>query len=260
MYGTVQERPRGPLLLEDGIDRALAEVAATGFALVRGALPDSERRRLLAEADEAGERFLRVPSRVNGVQQRAHQLSLRVGDPRCPLVNALAGRLRELLTSVPDMHGVHRFSATEGRYMRYRGDAGGLGPHRDGMCYGLVVAVYSLVGSAEFTVLPEEAEPTIGMLVEPGDLLLLRAPGFDGEPDGRRRHAVGPPLSGGERVSLTLRMVGRHGGAGRTDRLTPPSPPPPGGTPAVARSGGSSAGAVRPGRRLARRYSRRRSR
>lgn len=214
----MQERARGPLLLEDGVDHVLAEVAATGFALVRRALPDGERLRLLAEANEASERFLRVPARVNGVQQKAHQLSLRIGDPRCPWVNALAGRLRDVLTTAADMHGVQRFSATEARYMRYRGDAGGLGPHRDGMCYGLVVAVYSLTGSAEFNVLPDEAEPTIRMLVEPGDLLLLRAPGFDGEPDGRRRHAVGPPLSGGERVSLTLRMVGRHAGARGTDR------------------------------------------
>lgn len=218
MSATVQERACGPVVLEDGVDRVLAGVSATGFALVRRALHDADRLRLLAEAHEAGERFLRVPSRVNGVQQRAHQLTQRVGDPKCPRVNALAGRLREVLTSVPDMHYVHRFSATEARYMRYQGDAGGLGPHRDGMCYGLVVAVYSLAGSAEFTVLPEEAEPAIRMLVEPGDLLLLRAPGFDGEPDGRRRHAVGPPLSGGERVSLTLRMVGRHGAARRTDR------------------------------------------
>jgi hypothetical protein len=217
MYGTVQERERGPLQLERGVDDVLDEVAARGFALERGALDRSDRRRLLAEAAGASDRFLRVPDRVNGVQQRADQLSLRIGDPRCPVVNALAERLRRHLTAGTDVHGVHRFAPTEARYMRYRGERGGLGAHRDGMCYGLVVAVYSLSGSAEFTVLPESSEPTIRMLVEPGDLLLLRAPGFDGQPDGRRRHAVGPPLSGGERVSLTLRMIGRRGGRGRTD-------------------------------------------
>jgi hypothetical protein len=219
--GTVKERARRPLLLEDGIDDVLAVVAADGFALVRAALPEPDRRRLLEEASRAGSRFLEVPERVNGVHQHADQLSLRVGDPRCPVVNDLAARLAALVTSGADAHGVRRFAATEARFMRYRGDAGGLGPHRDGMCYGLVVAVYSLAGSAEFTVLPDGDGPTIRLLVEPGDLLLLRAPGFDGEPDGRRRHAVGPPLCGGERVSLTLRMVGRHGGHRRSDGWSP---------------------------------------
>ncbi len=216
--GALRERPPGQLQLDDGMDRVLAEVATSGFALVRGALDDDDRRQLLAEATGERGRFLRVPARVNGVRQRADQLSLSVGDPRCPVVNGLARRLRDLLISCPDSHGQHRFDASQARYMRYRGAAGGLGAHRDGMCYGLLVAVYSVVGSAEFSVLPDGDGHTLRMLVEPGDLLLLRAPGFDGEPDGRRRHAVGPPLSGDERVSLTLRMVGRHGVHRRTDR------------------------------------------
>lgn len=222
MQGTVQDRARGRLSLGDGMDEVLAEVARTGFALVGGALPDADRRRLLAEADAACGRFLEVPSRVNGVAQRAAQLSLRVGDPLCPVVNGLAAALQGLLASCPDAYGLHRFTATEARYMRYRGRAGGLGVHRDGKCYGLLVAVYSLTGSAPFTVLPDEwerEEPAVRMLVEPGDLLLLRAPGFDGEPDGRRRHAVGAPLVG-ERVSLTLRMAGRH--PQRLDGWPPP--------------------------------------
>lgn len=220
--GMVQERARGRLNLDDGVDEVLAEVARTGFALVGGAISDVERRRLLAEADAACERFLEVPARVNGVVQRAAQLSMRVGDPRCPMVNGLASALQDLLTSCPDSYGLHRFAATEARYMRYRGSTGGLGAHRDGKCYGLIVAVYSLKGSAPFTVLPdgvEPEEPAVRMLVRPGDLLLLRAPGFDGEPDGRRRHAVGAPLEG-ERVSLTLRMVGRH--PQRPDGWSPP--------------------------------------
>lgn len=208
----MQVRPRGRLTLDDGMDAVLAEVARAGFAFVGGALPEVERQRLLSEADEACERFLKMPARVNGVAQRADQLSFRIGDPRCPVVNRLATAFADLLRSCPDSYGVHRFAATEGRFMRYRSRAGGLGAHRDGKCYGLIVAVYSLAGSAPFTVLregPEPEEPAARMLVEPGDLLLLRAPGFDGEPDGRRRHEVGAPVEG-ERVSLTLRMVGRH--------------------------------------------------
>lgn len=195
------------------MDEVLAEVSTAGFALVRGAMGDVERVRLLAEAESAAGTFLRLPPRVNGVDQQADQLSMRVGDPRWPVVNGLASSLRMLLRSCPDTFGLHRFAATEARYMRYRALSGGLGAHRDGMCYGLIVAVYSLAGSAPFTVLPDEADHeqrAVRLLVEPGDLLLLRAPGFDGAPDGRRRHAVGAPLAG-ERVSLTLRMAVRHG-------------------------------------------------
>lgn len=216
--GAVRDRERGASGSPEGAADVLAEVSRNGFAVVRAALDDVDRLLLLAEAGAAHERFLRVPARVNGVVQRADQLSLRIGDPRCPTANGLAVRLRTLLTAGPDVHGIQPFRPTEARYMRYRGRAGGLGAHRDGMCYGLVVAVYSLAGSAIFTVLPDGAEPTVRLLVEPGDLLLLRAPGFDGRPDGRRRHAVGPPLCGGERVSLTLRMAGRRGGLRRSDR------------------------------------------
>lgn len=207
--GAVEEFARG-VALDDGFDAVLGEVGREGFALVRGALPPAVCRRLLAEADAACGRFLRVPARVNGVNQQGSQLSVRIGDPRNPAVNDLASSLGDMVRSSPDAYGLRRFEATEARYMRYRGRAGGLGPHRDGKCYGLMVAVYSLSGSAPFTVLPDGTEPAVRMLVEPGDLLLLRAPGFAGQPDGRRRHAVGAPLSG-ERVSLTMRMVGQRG-------------------------------------------------
>lgn len=198
------------VVIDTGIDEVLDEVRREGFALVRKSLPPRECSRLLAEADAACGRFLRVPSRVNGVNQRGDQLSMRVGDPRCPAVNALAASLGDAMRSSSEDFGLGRFDPTEARYMRYRGRAGGLGPHRDGKCYGLVVAVYSLSGSAPFTVLPDGTEPTVRLCVEPGDLLLLRAPGFAGLPDGRRRHAVGAPLTG-ERVSLTMRMVGQRG-------------------------------------------------
>ena len=202
------ERERPPLAGAFG-DRVLSEVSRDGFSHVRGAVAEHERRRLLDEAESARGRFLALPHRVNGVAQRADQLSLRVGDPRHPSLNHLAGTVCRALARWPVASQAPRFAPSEARYMRYAGTGAGLGPHRDGKCYRVVVCVFSLAGSAPFHVYEdhEGALPAADLLVEPGDLVLLRAPGFWGDGDGRRRHAVGPPLEE-ERISLTLRMVG----------------------------------------------------
>jgi hypothetical protein len=184
------------------------EVLARGFAHVRGALAAGERRRLLDEAATARNRFLALPDRVNGVDQNADQLTLRVGDPHHESVNELAAAVVDVVTRWPVEAGLGAYRPTEARFMRYTGDGAGLGPHVDGKFYRLLVCVFSLVGSARFHVVADQSGPAADVLVEPGDLLLLRAPGLGGASDGRRRHAVGPPLDGDERISLTLRMVG----------------------------------------------------
>jgi len=184
------------------------EVVARGFAHVRGALGAGERRVLLDEAAAARGRFLALPDRVNGVDQNADQLTLRVGDPHHASVNELAASIVDAVAGWPAEAAPTGYRPTEARYMRYTGGGAGLGAHVDGKFYRLLVCVFSLVGSARFRVVADSSGPAADVLVEPGDLLLLRAPGLGGAPDGRRRHAVGPPLDGDERISLTLRMVG----------------------------------------------------
>lgn len=183
------------------------EVAEAGVARVRGALPEPVRRALLAESAGDPERFLALPPRVNRIPQSAEQLARRIGDPAHPCLNRLAGVLPTALAGGADDPDMARFTPTEGRYMRYVGPKSGLGAHRDGMCYSLIVSVFSLAGSAMFTVVDDAATRARRFLVEAGDLVLLRAPGLRGRADGRPRHAVGPPLDG-ERVSLTVRMSG----------------------------------------------------
>ena len=183
------------------------EVGRHGYAHVPDIVSAGERRRLLDEAERARSRFLALPEHVNGVQQRADQLTLRVGDPHHPAVNDLARSLREAVSGWPAASGAARFAPNEARYMRYTGSGAGLGAHRDGKCYRLLVCVFSLAGTAPFRVLADGSAAAAEVLVEPGDLVVLRAPGFAGGSDGRRRHAVGPPLDE-ERISLTVRMVG----------------------------------------------------
>lgn len=184
------------------------EVLARGFAHVRGALAADERRALLDGAATARNRFLALPDRVNGVDQSADQLTLRVGDPHHESVNRLAAAVVDAVAGWPAEAGLAAYRPSEARYMRYTGDGAGLGAHVDGKFYRLLVCVFSLVGSARFRVVADQSGPAADVVVEPGDLLLLRAPGLGGAADGRRRHAVGPPLDGDARISLTLRMVG----------------------------------------------------
>ena len=196
------ERP-----IERGLDRrALADVATAGVAIVRGAVDDALCARLLAEVQSGGDRFLPLPARVNGIRQRAEQLAVRIGDPEHPALGRLIGSLREALVAQPHATGAHRFVPTEARYMRYTGETAGLGAHRDGKCYSVLVCAFTLAGAAPFTVVDDEGRPTLDALVHAGDLVLLRAPGFAGCADGRPRHLVGAPLAG-PRVSLTLRMA-----------------------------------------------------
>lgn len=209
--GTVCERAPSHAPLWERADEVLEGLGTTGYAHLPSAVPPAERLAVLHEAAGADNRFLVLPDRVNGVRQRAEQLSIRIGDPSFPRINDLAASLTEAVTSSAASFNLERFAPTEARYMRYRGGRAGLGAHRDGTCYWLLVAIYSLAGRATFTVHPDAGQETVHrILVEPGDLVLLRAPGFGGHPDGRPLHSVGPPLCD-ERISLTLRMIGRHG-------------------------------------------------
>lgn len=209
----VRERVPGHRDLQEGLDvRVLEDVARLGVAHVRGALSHDFCHRLLGEAETARGQYLNLPARVNGVQQRAEQLAVRIGDPAHPALDELILTLSAALAEEPQGTGVQRFSPTEARYMRYTGCAAGLGAHRDGKCYALLVCVFSIAGAAPFTIFGDGSEPPLSFIVDAGDLVLLRAPGFAGVADGRPRHAVGPPLSG-KRVSLTLRTVRGRSGA-----------------------------------------------
>ena len=163
----------------------------------------------MAEAATAGGRFLHLPQRVNGVHQHAEQLAVRPDDPRLASLGRLIASLRSSLPTQAAWTGLQDFAPNEARYMRYSGRSAGLGVHRDGKCYALLVCVFSLSGTAPFCVVGEDGADPLDVLVHAGDLVLLRAPGFAGCRDGRPRHAVGAPLAG-PRTSLTIRMVRAH--------------------------------------------------
>lgn len=88
---------------------------------------------------------------------------------------------------------------------RYEPGPFGISPHRDGLRYINLVALFVLKGQAEFCLCDSRsgANP-VSIENEPGSLLLMRAPGFCGE-DFQPFHFVGKISS--QRISLGLRQL-----------------------------------------------------
>ncbi|MGH9004930.1 MAG: hypothetical protein ACRDYV_17545 [Acidimicrobiia bacterium] len=166
---------------------------------------------LLAEVD--GHRFCPVAEQVGQVRQRAEELVVPVGKAGYPVTARLAAALHAAASPrSPRLLGLERFVPNEAVYLRYRGRAAGISPHRDHKRYAVLIAVFTLLGEARLSVVADRAGEHVlaSWLTAPGDLFLLRASGFGGDEDRRPLHAVGPP-TGYERVSLTLRMDTRRG-------------------------------------------------
>lgn len=196
---------------------ALAGVARDGFALVPDALSASWRRAMLREV--AAEPFWAMPDTVGGTRQRARQLIVHAGDDARPVTCAVSAALAAAVrAAAPGGAGVERFAPSHAMYLRYTGPEDGMGAHRDGMIYVLLVCVLTLHGAARFSVLPgRRGEPQASWTTSPGDLCLLRAPGFAGVADGRPWHRVDGP-DDEERVSVVFRMSGRRPATGAARR------------------------------------------
>jgi hypothetical protein len=184
----------------------LEEVRHAGFARSPGTLGPARRLELLRDLE--GRRFETLPHEVGPVRQRCEALVVATGDVGYPAVARLAAALTDALTSGRGgISGVEQFVANQAVFSRYRGLGAGISPHRDHKRYAFLVAVFTLVGEAPFSVVADRAGQHVlaSWMTAPGDLCLLRAPGFDGNDDGRPLHAVGAP-TGEARISLAFRM------------------------------------------------------
>lgn len=182
------------------------EVRLAGFARSPGALEPAWRLELLRELE--GRTFQPLPEEVGPVRQRGEELVVATGDADYPAVAQLAAALRAALTA--ELEGIAwlgQFVANQAVFVRYRGLGAGISPHRDHKRYAFLVAVFTLAGEAPFSVVGDRAgqHRLAGWMTAPGDLCLLRAPGFAGHDDGRPLHAVAAP-AGEERISLAFRM------------------------------------------------------
>jgi hypothetical protein len=186
-----------------GLQPAIEEVAAVGHCLVRDAVTPAQIAELLAELEPG--RFAPLEPTIGTVHQRGEGLTVEPDHDAFPLVGRLVSELTwEVRASrVP---GTSDYSPTEITCQRYVDERSGITPHMDQRRYRLLVAAFTLVGEATFTVFEDRSASAIvrAWTTRTGDVCLLRAPGLAGHPDGRPTHSVGGP-SAGTRVSLTVR-------------------------------------------------------
>ena len=115
----------------------------------------------------------------------------------------LVARLRR---DGPRLAGLARWWPNEAYVQRYEPGALGVSPHRDGKRFAVLVAVFTIQGSARFALCRDRA----GTVVQewdagPGSLALLRGPGLADSEDRRPFHTVHGP-TGGRRCSVSFRM------------------------------------------------------
>ncbi|HEY1636450.1 MAG TPA: hypothetical protein VGF64_16950 [Acidimicrobiales bacterium] len=187
-----------------GLQQAVEEVAAVGHCLVRDAVTPVHAEELLAELEPG--RFAPLEPTIGTVHQRGERLTVEPDDDAFPLVARLVSELTwEVRAS--RLPGSADYAPTEITCQRYLDGRSGITPHMDQRRYRLLVAAFTLVGEATFTVFEDRSASGIvrAWTTRAGDLCLLRAPGLAGHPDGRPTHSVAGPATGA-RVSLTVRM------------------------------------------------------
>ena len=184
---------------------ALEKLRGRGAAFLGKALQESFRERVLKEVAQGD--FERLPAQIGPVRQETDLLLIRKDFGRWPAVAELRSELVETLRAqVSHIPGMPQWEPNEAYVQRYRTGALGVSPHVDSKRFVILVAVFTLAGSATFSLCTDRYGNALEEWeAESGSLVLLRAPGFDGSEDGRPFHRVQGPLSG-ERHSLTFRM------------------------------------------------------
>ena len=199
----------GPLINRLDLREPLARTARSGAAFVPRALTGAFLHRLQEEVRRGP--FRPLPEEIGPVRQQTEAYEVRgraTGFPRlAELRRTLGHSVREQGRGI---RGLATWRPTEISVQRYRGGAVGITPHLDGKRYRRLVAVFTTLGRARFTVCRDRGgEPLEEWETEPGSLVLLRGPGLGGLRDGRPFHRVSGPESGW-RYSVGFRMEARR--------------------------------------------------
>lgn len=157
--------------------------------------------------DEVAETpFEPLEAEVGPVRQRGEYVRVVLGEDAFPATDRLASALATAT-------GETGFVPNEAVFRRHVAPLDGITPHRDNAFYVVLVAIFTLTGSAPFAIVRDREGTDVidEWITRAGDLCLLRQPDFPGAEGERPLHRVGAPES--ERMTLTLRM--NKLGAGR---------------------------------------------
>ncbi len=189
----------------------LRETARCGATFVPAALAAGFREALVRELDRAPVEAMSNPVGPYAVRQHGELFFVRADEiANWPAID----RLRRELTLLVHEHGrsisgVAGWEPNEAAVQRYPAASGGIGVHRDGKRYRVLIAIFTVEGTGTLA-LCTDRQGTVARewLTTPGSLILLRGPGLDGAEDGRPLHRV-QTSTGVQRTSLSFRMDGR---------------------------------------------------
>jgi hypothetical protein len=187
------------------LGRPLEALKEAGAAFISHALREPFRQRLQREIQEGP--FGRLPDRIGPVRQEA---DLFVVTDAMTAYPALARLRAEFVTRLrqggPQIAGLTRWWPNEAHVQRYEPGALGVSPHLDSKRFAVLVAIFTIQGSARFALCQTRA----GEILQeweagPGSLTLLRGPGLLDAEDQRPFHTVYGPAAE-RRYSTTFRM------------------------------------------------------
>ncbi|KKL76951.1 hypothetical protein LCGC14_2039760 [marine sediment metagenome] len=202
---------------QSGLAAALEEVGRQDACKIAGAVAPEARRTLVAAL--GGAAFQPAPEQVGDVRQDFDLLVVRPplgsGDPGLAPLLAFSDEYAALLRAqAPDQPWLADFAATDIYVQRYGPGSRGISLHRDGRRFIKLISIFSLGDPAQFRLCRDRrGSPLRRYRLAAGDLLLLRAPGFAGRPEGGPLHAVSGPREE-VRYSVSLRMERRADRAG----------------------------------------------
>lgn len=203
------------------LGRAFVELGRDGCAHLEGFL-STEWCEALADEIRRTE-LTKRPEQFQWAEQRLLSRTVSAPFDGYPSTAAIAEMLRKNVRELmPDVEGAESYGPTEANFHEYPPGEIGITPHRDEADSRFMVAVLTVEGAADFLVYEDHQIPRhdLGTVIEmrqsapvieqwsltAGSLILLRAPGFDGNADGRPMHEVSGSTDGSSRLSVVFRM------------------------------------------------------
>lgn len=182
-------------------DECLERAKAFGAVLLKGYVDQKTSESIIEETDIQNMRV--VEERDKKVRQQFQTINYRYPGETTPHIARLGSTLEEFLRDE-----LPQWRPNDVAMQRYLPEQTvGIDPHRDYARDKLLVAVTTLAGEADFHIeLDDEAggKSWSKRRLQPGDLVLMRAPGLTEADDDRPYHQIDPPRSE-ERTSLAFR-------------------------------------------------------